>query len=121
MFLELFLLTLKFPSVLFGLGHIYQGHDIVSSLAAFGVTFIGSVYFCWMYAAWKFNLWVPIWLHILMNAAWVIFNVTGTEDAVGGLSSNLVRVVSIVLAIAITIYFHKKKRVETFDYPIWSF
>lgn len=110
-----------FPAVLFGLAHTYQGHDMVSSLAAFGVTFIGAVYFSWMYAAWNFNLWVPIGLHILMNAAWVIFNVTGTEVAAGGLISNIVRVVSIALAIAITICYHKKKGEKVFDYPIWRF
>lgn len=110
-----------FPSVLFGLGHIYQGHDMVSSLAAFGVTFIGAVYFSWMYAAWNFNLWVPIGLHILMNGAWVIFNVTGTEDAAGGLISNIVRVVSIALAIIITVYYRKKRGEKVFDYSVWSF
>lgn len=110
-----------FPAVLFGLAHIYQGHDMVSSLAAFGVTFIGAVYFSWMYVAWNFNLWVPVGLHLLMNGAWVIFNVTGTEVAAGGLISNIVRVVSIVLAIIITVYYHKKKGEKVFNYPIWSF
>ncbi len=116
-----FLWAVLFPAALFGLGHIYQGHDMLSSLAAFGVTFIGAVYFSWIYAAWNFNLWIPIGLHILMNAAWVIFNVTGTEDAAGGLISNIVRVVSIALAIVITIYYHKRKGEKVFDYPIWRF
>lgn len=110
-----------FPAIIFGVGHTYQGHDMISSLAAFGVTFIGAVYFSWMYAAWNFNLWVPIGLHMLMNAAWVIFDVTGTEDAAGGLISNIVRVASISLAIVITVYYHKKKGKKIFDYPIWGF
>ena len=42
-----------FPAALFGLAHTYQGHDMISSLAAFGVTFIGAVYFSWMYAEWE--------------------------------------------------------------------
>ncbi len=109
------------PAVLFGLAHTYQGHDLGSSLAAFGVTFIGALYFSWMYAAWKFNLWVAFGLHFLMNTAWVIFNVTGTEVAAGGLISNIVRVVSITLALGITIYYHKKKGEKVFDYPIWAF
>ena len=47
-----FFWAVLFPAVLFGLAHTYQGHDIASSLAAFGVTFIGAVYFSWMYVAW---------------------------------------------------------------------
>lgn len=116
-----FFWAVLFPAALFGLAHTYQGNDMVSSLAAFGVTFIGAVYFSWMYTAWNFNLWIPIGLHILMNAAWVIFNVTGTEVAAGGLISNIVRVVSIALAIVITIYYHKRKGEKVFDYPIWRF
>ena len=116
-----FLWATLLPAVLFGLAHTYQGYDLVSSLAAFGVTFIGALYFSWMYAAWNFNLWVVFGLHFLMNAAWVIFNVTGTEVAAGGLISNIVRIVSIALAIGITIYYHKKKGENVFDYPIWSF
>ena len=116
-----FFWAVLFPAVLFGLAHTYQGHDIASSLAAFGVTFIGAVYFSWIYVAWGFNLWVPVGLHILMNAAWVIFNVTGTEVAAGGLISNLVRVGSIALAIIITIWFHKKKGEKVFPHPVWSF
>ena len=51
------------PAVLFGLFHIYQGNDFLSSLAAFGVTMLGSFFFSWMYVAWNYNLWVPISLH----------------------------------------------------------
>ena len=116
-----FLWATLLPAVLFGLAHTYQGDDLISSLAAFGVTFIGALYFSWMYAAWNFNLWVVFGLHFLMNAAWGIFNVTGTEVAAGGLISNIVRIVSIALAIGITIYYHKKKGENVFDYPIWSF
>lgn len=108
-----------FPAILFGLAHIYQGNDLISSFAAFGVTFLGALYFSWMYVAWGFNLWVPIGLHMLMNAAWIIFNVSGTEVAAGGLISNIIRFVSIALAIAITISYHKKRDIEYFNYPIW--
>ena len=38
------------PSVLFGSLHLYQGHDLISSLMAFGVTFLGGLYFSWIYA-----------------------------------------------------------------------
>lgn len=102
------------PALLFGSLHLYQGHDVVSSLAAFGVTFIGAVYFSWMYVEWNFNLWVPIGLHMLMNGAWIIFSLEGTEVAAGGLISNIARVISILLAVGLTIW-HKKRTKPRFS------
>lgn len=109
------------PALLFGSLHLYQGHDIISSLAAFGVTFLGAVYFSWMYVEWNFNLWVPVGLHILMNGAWVIFTMEGTEVAAGGLISNIVRVISILLAITITVWYKKRSNTKIFKYPVWQF
>lgn len=109
------------PALLFGSLHLYQGHDILSSLAAFGVTFLGAVYFSWMYVEWNFNLWIPVGLHILMNGAWVIFTMEGTEVAAGGLISNIVRVISIILAIAITVWYKKRSGTKIFKYPVWKF
>lgn len=86
------------PALYFGSVHLYQGHDVLSSLAAFGVTFIGALYFSWMYVEWNFNIWIPVGLHILMNGAWHIFIMEGTEVAAGGLISNMARIVSMGLA-----------------------
>lgn len=116
-----FIWAVILPALLFGSLHLYQGHDVISSLAAFGVTFLGAVYFSWMYAEWNFNLWVPVGLHILMNGAWVIFTVEGTEVAAGGLISNIVRVISILLAIGITVWYKKRGDTKIFKYPIWQF
>ena len=109
------------PALYFGSVHLYQGHDILSALAAFGVTFIGALYFSWMYVEWNFNIWIPVGLHILMNGAWHIFTMEGTEVAAGGWISNIVRIISIALAIAITVYYHKTRGGKIFDYPIWKF
>lgn len=109
------------PALLFGSLHLYQGHDVLSSLAAFGVTFIGAVYFSWMYVEWNFNLWVPIGLHILMNFYWVIFTLEGTEVAAGGLISNIARVISILLAVGLTIWHKKKNETKVFNYHVWEF
>lgn len=108
------------PALYFGSVHLYQGHDALSALAAFGVTFIGALYFSWMYVEWNFNIWIPAGLHILMNGAWHIFTMEGTEVAAGGLISNIVRIISIALAIAITVYYHKKRGEKVFAYPIWK-
>ncbi|WP_296114104.1 CPBP family intramembrane glutamic endopeptidase [uncultured Alistipes sp.] len=109
------------PALYFGSVHLYQGHDLLSALAAFGVTFIGALYFSWMYVEWNFNLWIPAGLHILMNGAWHVFTMEGTEVAAGGLISNTARIISIALAIALTVHHHKRKGEKVFDYPIWRF
>lgn len=109
------------PALFFGSLHLYQGHDVLSSLAAFGVTFIGAVYFSWMYVEWNFNLWVPVGLHMLMNGAWVIFSMEGTEVAAGGLISNIARVISILLAVGLTIWHKKKNETKVFSYHVWEF
>lgn len=74
-----------------------------------------------MYVEWNFNLWVPVGLHILMNGAWVIFTMDGTEVAAGGLISNIVRVTSILLAITITVWYKKRNDTKIFKYPVWQF
>lgn len=109
------------PALYFGSVHLYQGHDAISALAAFGITFLGAIYFSWMYVEWNFNLWVPVGLHILMNGAWVIFTMEGTEVAAGGLISNIVRVISILLAITLTIWYKRHNATRIFKYPIWQF
>lgn len=109
------------PALYFGSVHLYQGHDALSALAAFGVTFIGALYFSWMYVEWNFNLRVPVGLHMFMNGAWVIFSMEGTEVAAGGLISNIARVLSILLAVSITIWYKRRNETKIFSYPVWQF
>lgn len=108
------------PAVLFGLFHIYQGHDFLSSLAAFGVTMLGSFFFSWMYVAWVFNLWVPIFLHFFMNLAWGLFVVEGTGNATGGLISNIIRVACIVFAIVFTVFYNRERNKEALKFPVFK-
>ncbi len=98
------------PSVLFGSLHLYQGHDLISSLMAFGITFLGGLYFSWIYVKWNFNLWCPIGLHFFMNLSWQLFIVEGNSVAVGGIISNIFRILSIAIAVILTnIYLHKSR------------
>ncbi len=116
-----FIWAVILPALYFGMAHLYQGHDIISALAAFGITFLGAIYFSWMYVEWNFNLWLPIGLHTLMNASWVLFYMEGTEVAAGGLLSNIIRLTSILLAIIITIWHKKRNHTQIFKYPIRQF
>lgn len=115
-----FFWAILLPAIYFGSQHLYQGHDIVSSLFAFCVTFIGALYFSWMYVEWNFNLWVPIGLHIFMNLAWFVFTMEGTENAAGGLISNVARIISILLAVGLTVWYKRKNETKVFSYPVWQ-
>lgn len=99
------------PSLLFGSLHLYQGHDLHSSLMAFGITFLGGLYFSWIYLKWNFNLWCPIGLHFFMNLSWQLFIVEGNSVAAGGVISNIFRFLSVVIAVILTnVYLHKFRK-----------
>lgn len=93
--------------VIFGLGHIYQGSTLIETTSIFAITTIGAIWFSWLYIEWKNNLWVPIFLHTLMNSSWILFEVS--NNALGGIFINLFRIITIALTIIITICYHKKR------------
>lgn len=94
-------------SVIFGLGHIYQGSTLIDIIAVFSITAMGAIWFAWLYIEWENNLWIPIFLHIMMNVSWTLFNVS--ENALGGIYTNIFRAITIALTIIITICYHKKR------------
>lgn len=100
------------PSLLFGSIHLYQGSDPLSSLAAFGVTFIGGLFFSWIYVKWDFNLWCPVGLHFFMNLSWLLFTVEGNSVAAGGVVSNVFRILSVVVAIVLTNVYLRKRATD---------
>ena len=93
--------------VIFGLRHIYQGSTLMETTGIFGITTIGSIWVAWLYIEWDKNLWVPIFLHTLMNLSWILFEVS--NNALGGIYTNLFRAITIALTIIITIRYHKKR------------
>ena len=93
-------------AAIFGLGHIYQGSTFLETMGVFFVTSLGAIWFAWLYIEWNNNLWVPIFLHILMNLSWGLFEVS--SNALGGFSTNLFRVITIALTIIVTIKYNKK-------------
>lgn len=88
-------------AVLFGFGHIYQGGSLMSAAGIFAITAIGSLWFSWLYVRWNFNLWVPVFLHALMNAWWMIFSVDQT--ALGDATANVLRALTIAVSIGLTL------------------
>jgi len=92
-------------AITFGLLHLYQGNGVAHSAGVFLITAMGAVWFAWLYVEWNKNLWVPVFLHALMNLSWLLFEVS--PDALGGYQANIFRSITIVLSILITIYYHK--------------
>lgn len=96
-----FALAAGFGAVVFGLGHLYQGHGFWDTFGIFAVTFAGGLWFAWLYKAWGYNLWVPIGLHFLMNFYWMVFE-SGT-NALGGVWPNVFRAATIAITVIWTV------------------
>lgn len=96
-----------FSSFFFGIWHLYQGSNWLSSFYAFGATALGSVWFGWLYAEWRFNAWINIAMHTLMNFSWLLFSVEG--GAAGNMTANALRICTITLSIFLTIKIISKK------------
>jgi membrane protease YdiL (CAAX protease family) len=102
-----FILSVLFGALYFGSLHLYQSTDLNQLLGIFLITFLGGILFAWVYAEWNFNIWVPVFLHMLMNLAWELFSVS--DNALGGMSSNIFRFLTIGLVIILTIVYKHKK------------
>lgn len=112
-----FLSATLITSMFFGFMHLYQGHDIISTLLAILVTSAGGILYSWMYVEWNYRLWIPISLHTFMDAAWMLFPV-GEEGygAAGNVITNVGRCITIALAIGATFHFKHKRGEKCFDF-----
>lgn len=102
-----FISTILLVSILFALQHLYQSQDFATLLGIFVTTLLGSVLFGWLFIEWNLNLWVPIFLHFFMNAYWITF--AASSNALGNTTANICRIASIILIIALTIIYKKRK------------
>jgi membrane protease YdiL (CAAX protease family) len=84
-------------SIIFGLGHIYQGHDLLSAVMAVAITSVAGTWFSWLYCECGYRVWFPLWMHIFMNAGYGIFGMSG--GAAGDLEGNLFKASAIILSL----------------------
>lgn len=105
-----FISSILLGAIIFATGHLYQSQDTFELIGIFSVTFMGAILFAWLYVEWNYNLWMPIFLHSLMNLTWHLFEMD--ETALGGIIPNVFRGFTIILAIAFTIFYKKKKNYE---------
>ncbi|MEM6318925.1 MAG: CPBP family intramembrane glutamic endopeptidase [Bacteroidota bacterium] len=99
-----------FGAIYFGSLHLYQSTEFNQLVGIFLVTFLGGILFAWLYTEWDFNIWVPVFVHMLMNFAWELFSVS--SNALGGTYSNVFRIVTIALVIILTIRYKKRKGLQ---------
>ncbi|MEK6481938.1 type II CAAX endopeptidase family protein [Catalinimonas sp. 4WD22] len=93
--------------IVFGLSHLYQAHDLTGAIKTFSITFIGAVWFSWLYVKWNYNLYIPYFLHMLMNFSWLLFEVS--PGAAGNTVANVTRLLTIFLSIYFTFYLRHQK------------
>jgi len=84
-------------SLIFGIGHLYQSSDFGSALLLFGFMAVAGSWFAWLFCECENKIWFPMWMHLLMNAAYGVFNMSG--GAIGELDSNLYKGSAIILSI----------------------
>jgi membrane protease YdiL (CAAX protease family) len=101
-----FVPSILLGALVFALGHLYQSQEFSTLLGVFFTTFLGAIWFAWLYVEWDYNLWVPIFLHLLMNLAWMMFSVA--DNAFGGSYANIFRIATIALTVGLTIWFKRK-------------
>lgn len=102
-----FVLSILFGALLFGAGHLYQSQDPLQLAGIFLVTSIGAVWFAWHYVEWGYNLWVPIFLHILMNLSWAIAGTT--TNALGNVDANVFRFLTVIGSVVFTVWYKRRK------------
>lgn len=99
-----FILSAFLGALLFAALHLYRDFGVFEFLLVFLITFVSGLIYGWVYVEWNFNLWVPIFLHLLINLSWELF-------AIGDDSSyaNLFRFLTVVLFIVLTVVFKRRK------------
>ncbi|WP_373073676.1 lysostaphin resistance A-like protein [Zeaxanthinibacter enoshimensis] len=104
-----FILSVFLGALVFGLLHLYQSTDPMESLMIFLITFLGGILFAWIFVEWGYNIWVPICLHLFMNLAWELFDIS--ENAMGNTYANIFRLFTVLLVIILTLVYKRKKRI----------
>jgi len=101
-----FLPAAMLGAVIFGGGHLYQGHAISDSLSVFGITAVAALWWAWIYVEWDYNPWVPIGFHVFMNGWFVIFTVS--DSALLPLAGEIARASVVVISIVVTLALRRR-------------
>jgi membrane protease YdiL (CAAX protease family) len=102
-----FLPAALLAALVFGVEHVYQGGDTGEALAIAALTGLGGLWWSWLLVEWRWNLWVPIGFHVLLNAYWTVFDMA--DDALGGGWTVALRGVCILLSIVGTLALARRR------------
>jgi len=93
-------------ALVFAISHLWQSADLSTLFGIFFTTFLGAVFFAWLYIEWNNNLWIPVFMHLFMNLHWMLFS--AGENAFGGVYANIFRIAAIALSIVGTLIYKKR-------------
>jgi len=89
-------------AAVFGAVHLLneevQVHELAGQLLSVGLIAAGGVVFAWLYYRWRFNLWVAVGLHGLMNLWYALFAMADTPIGSTWLIAARVAVAAIAVA-----------------------
>jgi len=105
-----FIPSILLGAILFASGHLYQSNEFTVLVGIFLTTFMGAVFFAWLFAEWNYNLWLVIFLHAFMNLSWELFAVS--DNALGDLKANIFRTLTIAVAIIGTILYKRRNSLK---------
>lgn len=91
----------------FGLEHVYQGGSASEALAIAVLTGIGGLWWSWLLVEWRWNLWVPVAFHVLLNGYWTAFDVA--DNALGGAFEVGLRLACTGLSVAVTVVLARRR------------
>ena len=97
--------ALATQAAFFGWGHVGQGESLAESAGLLALISLGGFLFGWFFLRWNRNLWVPFFMHALMNLSWEIFQVS--DNAIGGWYPFALQLSCLVLGILITLRWTK--------------
>jgi membrane protease YdiL (CAAX protease family) len=101
-----FIPAVLISSVVFAIGHLYQGGSMIESLGIVLITSLGSAWFAWIFVEWGRNLYLIMALHTFMNLWWSAFG--AGDNGLGGATANIFRFVTVAITIIVTIIRCKK-------------
>ena len=102
-----FLPAALLSALIFGLEHWYQGNAAAEALGIVALTGLGGLWWSWLLVEWRWNAWVPIAFHVMLNAAWETFDVA--DNALGPAQTVVLRFACIALSIVATMIIARRR------------